>query len=65
MDRLTLLKSLAPGFLPLIIFIIADSIWGTRVGLMVAVVFGIIEFLISYVRERIVDKFIQIGRAHV
>lgn len=58
MNKLALLKSLAPGFLPLIIFIIADSIWGTKTGLMVAVVVGILEFLISYFREKIIDKFI-------
>lgn len=58
MDQLKLLKSLAPGFLPLIIFIVADSIWGTRVGLMIAIGFGIIEFIFSYIKEKIVDKFI-------
>lgn len=60
MDRLNLLKSLAPGFLPLIIFIVADSIWGTRIGLMVAIGVGLIELLISYVREKIVDRFILV-----
>ena len=53
-----ILKTLAPGFLPLIVFIVADSIWGTRIGLMVAVVFGIIEFIFSYIKEKVVDKFI-------
>jgi isopentenyldiphosphate isomerase/intracellular septation protein A len=58
MNKLALLKSLAPGFLPLIIFVVADSIWGTKIGLIVAVGVGIIEFLISFFREKIVDKFI-------
>lgn len=58
MNKMDILKTLAPGFLPLIIFILADSIWGTRIGLIVAVVFGIIEFIISYIKEKIVDKFI-------
>ncbi len=53
-----MLKSLAPGFLPLIIFIVADSIWGTRIGLIVAVAVGILELVISYIKEKIVDKFV-------
>jgi len=58
MNKLALLKSLAPGFLPLIIFIVADSIWGTKIGLIVAVGVGILQFLVSYIREKIIDKFI-------
>jgi isopentenyldiphosphate isomerase/intracellular septation protein A len=58
MNKFELLKSLAPGFLPLIVFIAADSIWGTRIGLMVAVVFGVIEFFFAYIREKVVDKFL-------
>lgn len=58
MNKLDILKSLAPGFLPLIIFIAADSIWGTKIGLIVAIAGGIIEILISYIKEKIVDKFV-------
>jgi isopentenyldiphosphate isomerase/intracellular septation protein A len=58
MNKMDLLKTLAPGFLPLIIFILADSIWGTRVGLIVAVVVGIIELAVSYLKEKTLDKFI-------
>jgi isopentenyldiphosphate isomerase/intracellular septation protein A len=58
MNKLALLKSLAPGFLPLIIFVVADSIWGTRIGLIIAVAVGILEFLVSYFKEKIIDKFI-------
>ncbi len=58
MNKMDILKALAPGFLPLIVFIVADSIWGTRIGLIVAVVFGIIEFIFSYIKEKVVDKFI-------
>jgi len=58
MNKLDILKSLAPGFLPLIIFIAADAVWGTRIGLIIAVAVGIIEFIFSYAKEKIVDKFI-------
>ena len=33
-----------PGLLPLVIFILADEIWGTTIGLIVALVLGITEF---------------------
>lgn len=58
MNRLQLLKTLAPGFLPLLIFIGADALWGSRVGLAVAVLFGISELVVSYVREKLLDRFI-------
>lgn len=58
MNRMQLIRSLAPGFMPLIIFILADSIWGTQVGLVTAVVFGAIELAVSWYRERVVDRFL-------
>jgi len=58
MNKLEILKTLAPGFLPLVVFIAADSIWGTKIGLIVAVAVGILEFLYSYIKEKIIDKFI-------
>ncbi len=58
MNKFQILKTLAPGFLPLIIFIIADSIWGTTIGLIVAIISGFIEVIISYIKERVVDKFV-------
>jgi isopentenyldiphosphate isomerase/intracellular septation protein A len=53
-----ILKSLAPGFLPLIVFIMADAIWGTEIGLIVAIGVGIIEFIFSYIKDKVIDKFI-------
>lgn len=53
-----LLKSLAPGFLPLIVFIGADALWGTKIGLIVAVAVGIVEFAYSWFKEKVIDKFI-------
>jgi isopentenyldiphosphate isomerase/intracellular septation protein A len=58
LNRLQILKTLAPGFLPLVVFIAADSLWGSRIGLVVAVVFGMIELAFSYVREKKLDGFI-------
>ncbi len=58
MNKLDILKTLAPGFLPLIIFIAADAIWGTKIGLIIAVASGIIELFISYIKEKTLDKFV-------
>jgi isopentenyldiphosphate isomerase len=56
--NLSFLKKLLPGLLPLFIFILADEIWGTEVGLYVALGFGIGEFLFYLIRDKKVDKFI-------
>jgi intracellular septation protein A len=58
LNRLQLLKTLAPGFLPLLVFIAADALWGTEIGLAVAVASGIIELAVSYFREKTWDRFI-------
>lgn len=63
MNRTDLLKKLLPGFFPLIVFIIADEIWGTKIGLIVAVSFGIGQFLFTYIKEKIVDKFVLFDTA--
>lgn len=56
--NLSLLKKMLPGLIPLFIFILADEIWGTMVGLYVALGTGIAEFLFYFIRDRIIDRFI-------
>ncbi|HNW51637.1 MAG TPA: septation protein IspZ [Prolixibacteraceae bacterium] len=63
MKRSELLKKLLPGFIPLFVFIAADEIWGTKVGLVVAVVVGIAEFFYTYFKEKRFDKFIILDTA--
>ena len=58
MNRTELLKKLLPGFIPLFVFIAADEIWGTKIGLFVAVSVGIAEMLWIGIREKRFDKFI-------
>ena len=58
MTRTQLLKKLLPGFIPLFVFIAADEIWGTKIGLFVAVGVGILEMLYVGIREKRFDKFI-------
>jgi isopentenyldiphosphate isomerase/intracellular septation protein A len=54
----SLIKKMLPGLVPLLIFILADEIWGTMVGLYVALGFGIAEFLFYYIKDKIIDRFI-------
>lgn len=60
MNRLDLLKTLLPGFLPLLVYILADSIFGEKIGLLIAIVFGIAEFIYGYLKEKMVDSFLLI-----
>jgi isopentenyldiphosphate isomerase/intracellular septation protein A len=57
MNQAQLLRKLLPGFIPLFIFIAADEIWGTKVGLIVAIVTGIGELLLIRIREKRFDRF--------
>jgi isopentenyldiphosphate isomerase/intracellular septation protein A len=58
LNRLQLLKTLAPGFLPLLAFIVADALWGTEIGLGVGVASGLIELAVSFFREKTWDRFV-------
>lgn len=61
--NLSVLKKMLPGLIPLFIFILADEIWGTEVGLYVALGFGVAEFLFYFIRDKIIDKFILLDTA--
>lgn len=58
MKQFQLLKKLLPGFIPLIVYIIADEIWGMKIGLIVALSIGVIEMAFTWIRERRLDKFV-------
>ena len=47
-----------PGFVPLLVFIIIDEIWGTRVGLVAAIVIGCLEMGWIGLKERRFDRFV-------
>ncbi len=57
-QRTELLKKMLPGFIPLFAFIAIDEIWGTRAGLVAALVIGIGELLWIGIRERRFDRFV-------
>ncbi len=58
MNQLGLLKKILPGLLPIFIFILADEIWGTEIGLIVAVIIGVLQLLYFAVKERRLEKFV-------
>jgi len=58
MTRTELIKKLLPGFIPLFVFIAADEIWGTKIGLFVAVGVGLAEMGWVAAKERRFDRFI-------
>ncbi len=58
MPLMMMLKQMLPGLLPLFVFIIADEIWGTRIGLYVAVIFGVTELILTRIKDGNYDRFI-------
>ena len=58
MTQKELLKKLLPGFIPLFVFIAADEIWGTKIGLFVAIATGLAEMTWVGLKEKRFDSFI-------
>ena len=58
LDKKTILKNFTLGFLPLLVFIIADEFFGLTTGLIVAIIFGILQFLFTFIKDKRIDLFI-------
>ncbi len=58
MNRKKFLLQLLPGLIPLFIFIIADEIWGTKIGLIIAIISGFVELVFYWFKYKKFDKFI-------
>ena len=56
----SLLRDLIPGLLPLLIFIIADELWGTIIALYIAIGIGFVELVFTYLRSGRFEKFILV-----
>jgi isopentenyldiphosphate isomerase/intracellular septation protein A len=63
LKQIELIKKLLPGFIPLFVFIIADEIWGMKVGLVVAILIGVIEMVITWIKEKRLDGFVLLDTA--
>ena len=57
-NTLSLLKSLASGFIPLLAYIAAELVFGETIGLFVGLGIGILEFVINYLKEKKADLFV-------
>ncbi|WP_321285632.1 NUDIX domain-containing protein [uncultured Sunxiuqinia sp.] len=57
-QRIEFLKKLLPGFIPLFAFIAVDEIWGTKAGVIAALIIGIIEMTWIRVKEKRFDRFV-------
>jgi len=57
-QRTELLKKMLPGFIPLFVFILIDEIWGTRAGLVAALVIGVAELGWIGYREKRFERFV-------
>jgi isopentenyldiphosphate isomerase/intracellular septation protein A len=53
-----LFKKMLPGLFPILIFLIADAVWGTKTGLIVAILFGLGELIFILLKEKRFDGFI-------
>jgi isopentenyldiphosphate isomerase/intracellular septation protein A len=58
MSKSEFLKKLLPGFIPLFVFIAIDEIWGTRAGLIAALVIGVGEMVWIWIQEKRFDRFV-------
>lgn len=63
MSRFDLIKKMLPGIIPLFVFIAVDEIWGTEIGLVVALAVGVLELIGTYIKEKRFDKFIILDTA--
>ena len=57
-NKKDLLKNFTIGFIPLLIFIITDELFGTKIGLITAISVGIVEFGYYFIAYRRIESFI-------
>ena len=58
MNAIILIKKLLPGLLPLMMFIIADEIFDTKISLLIAILTGIVQYLWILLKEKRNDYFV-------
>ena len=56
LDRKTLLTNFSIGFLPLLVFIIADELFGLTIGLITAIIIGLLEIIVTYIKTKAIAK---------
>jgi len=46
------------GFLPILIFLVADWLYGAMIGIIVALLVGVLELAYFYIKKGIIEKFV-------
>ena len=54
----SLLFKFIPGFIPLILFVIAEAIWGMEPALYIAITFGVGQYIFLYIRDKKSDFYV-------
>ena len=54
----TLLRSLLFGFLPLLVFVIAETLWGLLIGLYAAGIVSVIELVRYYIQDKKINSIL-------
>lgn len=63
MSKSELFKKLLPGFIPIFVFIAIDEIWGTRAGLIAALIIGVGEMAWIWMMEKRFERFVLFDTA--
>jgi len=53
-----IVKNFTIGFIPIFAFIIADQFFGPQIGLIVALIVGLLELVYQYIKHKRIEKFI-------
>ncbi|MCB9058166.1 MAG: NUDIX domain-containing protein [Calditrichae bacterium] len=51
-------KNFTLGFIPILVFLAADYIYGPMTGIIVAIIFGLAEMIYFYIKNKQIEKFI-------
>lgn len=54
----SIFSKLLPGLIPIIIFFIADEIFGTKIGVLIALAFGVVQLFYIRLRQKRWDRFV-------
>ena len=53
-----ILKNFTIGFIPILIFLVAEVYFGVITGIIIALIFGLVEFVFLYIKNKKIEKFI-------
>ena len=60
-----ILKQLLPGIIPILVYIVADTIFGELWGMIIAAGLSVVELTIIYFKSKVADKFVLFDLALV